>query len=240
MKILIVEDEVIIAMDMDMILSSHGYEVIGPATDYDSAIKLLNSDLPDLVLLDIHLVGKKDGIAIAEKINLDYQIPFIFTTSFKDTATMDQAKAVKPAAYLIKPFKPEQILIAIELAIVNYAGEGEVEKPVADEGLIFNDSIFIKEKHRFTKITIADIKWLQASNNYVEIHLEGKKYLVRSSLKSFIAKLNHPDFFKVHKSYVVNINHIANIQPTSITINNQEIPLAPNYAATLLKRLKIF
>jgi DNA-binding LytR/AlgR family response regulator len=240
MRILIVEDEIIIAMDMDSILCSNGYEVIGPAVDFESAITMIKMKKPDLALLDINLHGKKDGIDIAEKINEEFKIPFIFTTTLGDELTIQRAKNVKPAAYLIKPFQPEQLLATIEVAMINFDSGTAAQNNDTDEGLIFKDSIFIKENARYTKVKIDEIRWLQASNNYVEINTTTKKYLVRSSFKDFVDKFNHPHFMRVHRSYVVNLKHITNITSSLILIDKNEIPLAPNYVEDLMKKLNIF
>jgi len=112
-RILIVEDELIIAEDMSNMLSNMGYTIVGIAMDFEEAITLLNEDKPDLILLDVNLGGKKDGINLAEEINLTYNIPFIFTTSYSDTATLERAKKTNPVNYLVKPFKSEQLFTAI-------------------------------------------------------------------------------------------------------------------------------
>lgn len=81
-KVLIVEDEPIIAIDMTNMLIKMGYDVIGDAANFNDAIEILNEVKPDIILLDINLKGEKDGIDLAEEINANYQIPFIYTTSF--------------------------------------------------------------------------------------------------------------------------------------------------------------
>lgn len=106
-KILIVEDELIIAQDMIDILEKMGYEVMENAMDAEETFEILSKDTPDLILLDINLSGGRDGIDIAKEINEKYKIPFIFTTSYTDGLTIERAKEVKPLNYLVKPFKPE-------------------------------------------------------------------------------------------------------------------------------------
>ena len=104
-QIVIVEDELIIAEDVSNMLTRKGYEVMGIAMDYDEAIAILKVNKPDLILLDINLNSKKDGIDLANTINEFYGIPFIFTTSYSDSATLERAKKSNPINYLVKPFK---------------------------------------------------------------------------------------------------------------------------------------
>ncbi len=240
-KILIVEDELIIAEDMANMLEKMGYEITGNAMDADEAIDFLNQSKPDLILLDINLGGKKDGIILAAEINEKYQVPFIFTTSYTDGATIERAKNVNPINYLVKPFKPEQLYTAIELAMFNLSKKEKA--PVADgeneEGLIIRDALFIKEKYRYTKILIADIHWIKAEGNYLELHLVNRKELIRATLGSFLERLNRNNFFRTHKSYAVNLDHLTKFEPTLVFIQQQEIPITKTYADELLQRLNI-
>jgi DNA-binding LytR/AlgR family response regulator len=241
-KILLVEDELIIAEDMANILEKMGYEITGSAMDAEEAIECLDAVKPDLVLLDINLGGKKDGVQLAEEINTKYDVPFIFTTSHADATTIERAKKVNPANYLVKPFKREQLYTAIEIAMFNIAKQQE-KKPTADtsqeEGLIIKGALFIKEKYRYTKLNIDDILWIKAEGNYLELHHAGKKELIRATLSSFLERLGNADFFRTHKSYAVNLNHLTKFDPTEVTIANTPIPISKQYADELIKRLNV-
>jgi len=98
-NILIVEDEPIIAKDIQSYIVNLNYNVIGKM-----ALDILHARQVDLVLLDIHIGGSRDGIDIAEIINEKYDIPFIYLTSFSDETTLDRAKTTKPYGYIVKPF----------------------------------------------------------------------------------------------------------------------------------------
>jgi len=116
-KILIVEDEPIIAEDLSMILQKEGYQIVGIANDGSTALDLLHSQHPEIVLLDIALDSSMSGFDIAKIINEKYHIPFIFITSFSDKHTLEQAKNVYPHGYIVKPFKKKDILANIEIAL---------------------------------------------------------------------------------------------------------------------------
>ena len=92
----IVEDEMVIARTIEHTLDELGYAHCGPACTYGEAMELLEEEKPDLLLLDINLAGKKDGIDVAEKIRQLYQMPFIFLTANSDMATIERAKKVRP------------------------------------------------------------------------------------------------------------------------------------------------
>jgi DNA-binding LytR/AlgR family response regulator len=243
-KILIVEDELIIAEDLANSLRKMNYEVIGIAMDFEEAIEIITSNTPDLMLLDINLGSEKDGIQLAEELNKKYQIAIIFTTSYADSATLERAKKVNPINYLVKPFQQEQLFTAIEIAMYNLANKPEraateIEEDSINEGLIIKDALFLKEKFRYTKLPIADILWIKAEGNYLEIHLAERKELIRASLSAFLEKINRKNFFRTHKSYAVNLDYLTKFEPTSVTILNTEIPISKNYSDELLKRLEI-
>ena len=240
MKVLIVEDEIVIAADLMQMLFSSGYEVAGPAVDYPSALALINYEKPDLVLVDINLIGEKDGIDLAKTIHLKHHIPFIFTSALSDPQTIARAKVTQPATYLVKPFREDQLLASITVALTNFANRQSSEINSDESLLLINEAIFIKEKKSFYKISIEDILWLKASDNYVEVFTLSKKYLVRSPLSGFAKKLNDPRFFKIHKSYLINLDHLTSIHPDAVEIKGHILPLAKNYVPKLLKKLQTF
>ena len=241
-KLLIVEDELIIAEDMSNTLEQMGYLVTGIAMDAGEAIACLETEKPDLILLDINLGGKIDGIDLAATINEKFDVPFIFTTSYADAVTVDRAKAVKPINYLVKPFKPEQLFTAIEIAMFNLAKNRDKQTapdPDHEDGLIIKDALFIKDKYRYTKLKLADILWIKAEGNYLEIHLAERKELIRTSLTAFLERLNQPNFYRTHKSYAVNLDYLSRVEPAAVYILKTEIPISKSYSEDLLKRLNV-
>ena len=119
--VLIVEDEVLIAQDLKACLEREGLRVQAIAYDYNEAMTELERGGTDLVLLDINLEGRQEGIAIAETINRLYQIPFLFITSYANPSVMELAKHTKPMGYLVKPYKREDVIAAIRIGLHNYA-----------------------------------------------------------------------------------------------------------------------
>ncbi len=115
-KILIVEDEALIAKDIEMSLRQLEYSIIGIAYDSVTALDMIHSRRPDLVLLDIELNSELTGIDIAVILNEKYKIPFIYLTSFSDPCTIDFVKKTLPFGYILKPFSERELYSAIELA----------------------------------------------------------------------------------------------------------------------------
>ena len=239
LKILLVEDELIIAEDMTNMLERIGYEVIGSAIDFEEAIEILENEKPDLILLDVNLGGKRDGIDLAEEINKRFDIPFIFTTSYTDGPTIERAKKTHPINYLVKPFKQGQLYTAIEIAMLNLAKKEETTKTTTEESenLVIKDALFIKDKYSYIKLPLSEILWMKAENNYVEIYTAHRKELVRMNLGQFLEKINKKNFFRTHKSYAVNLDYMTRLDPTSVYVQEIEVPITKSYADELIKIL---
>ena len=119
-RILIVEDDPLIAEDIAESLKEIGYEIAGIAYDSDEAMQMVQTVNPDLTLLDVNLDSEKDGIQIGEYIKDNYKFPFIYLTSYADKSTIERAKHTRPMAYIVKPFDERDLFTAIEIALFNY------------------------------------------------------------------------------------------------------------------------
>ena len=235
-KILVVEDEMIIADNICDALDDLGYEALEPAINYTEAILRIEEEKPDIAILDIQLSGKKTGIDIAKKIRESYDFPFIFLTSNSDALTVNQAKEVMPPAYLVKPFSKDELYTSIEIALHNFSKKiGEVDT----ENLIIKDSLFVKDKGFYSKIHFDDILYLKSSHVYIEIVLKSnKKMVVRTSLNDILEKLND-HFVRVHRGFIINTKYLSQITHTSVKILDQEIPIGKKYKEDIVKRINL-
>jgi PAS domain S-box-containing protein len=120
-RILIVEDELIVAHSIQMRLEHYGYDVVGLANSGDEAISSLEQTAPELILMDIRLSGALDGIRAAEQIRKLWDIPIIFLTAYSDDETLARAKITEPFGYIIKPFETRELVNNIEIALYRKA-----------------------------------------------------------------------------------------------------------------------
>lgn len=127
-RILIVEDESIVAMDMRNRLNHMGFEVVGICDTADRAVELATAQLPDCILMDIKLKGDRDGVQAAEQIQRTLDIPVIYITAFADEKTLARAKITQAFGYILKPFQEREVLIAIEMAIYKHQVERDLRE----------------------------------------------------------------------------------------------------------------
>ncbi len=127
-RILIVEDEAIVALDLELQLKRLGYRVLGSAASAEEAIRMTAEHLPDLVLMDIRLQGELDGIAAAEIVRREHARPVIFLTAHADDATLQRARLSEPFGYLLKPFEERELLTAIEMGLYKHSAETRLRR----------------------------------------------------------------------------------------------------------------
>jgi DNA-binding LytR/AlgR family response regulator len=246
-RLLIVEDEPLYARLLSTLAQTLGYEVVGPVATGEEALALYQQlPRPDLALLDINLAGALDGVELGHEL-LDVQaLPLIFVTSLTDEDTFTRAKALGPAAYLLKPFDERALQLAIELALHNFAtGDAPATYPAPapawNEDLIIRSSLFLRDRGRLTKVNIADIRYVEAGDKYSTVIASTGKFTARISLRDLIPRLLPARFIQVHRSYLVNVDHIECIDQldSTVTVAKTELPLGPSYREPLLKILRL-
>lgn len=247
-KIMIVEDESIVALDLSMRLQKEGYEVVGIAASSDDAIALFTEEKPDLVLMDINIKGDKDGIETAAALKKLQEVPLIFLTAFSQSEYINRAKAVNPSAYLVKPFNNDSLHTSIQIAIHNFAVLGkptdsnsvdEAKEEASKEALLFfNNFFFVKHNYRFNKFAIDELLYAESDNNYIKLVTTNKKITLRVSLQYIAEKFNHPALVRVHRGFIVNIKNIDSFNEEEIVIGPYQIPIGRNYKDDFLKSFR--
>ena len=240
-KILVVEDEMIIGAKISMQLTALGYEVTGILPRGDEALLHIAQNKPDIILLDIQLKGSMDGIETARQIHQRYPIPIIYVTANSDEATFNRAKATRPHAFIVKPFKEVDLHRAIELAISRMAEDatGAIEINDGEERpYILSDRIFIRHKEKMLKLMLADIIFIEADRNYSRIFTAGKEYLLSITLKTIEQKLPQQSFQRVHRSYIIHLLHIEEVGEHQVRVGPKSIPLGQGMREQLLQRMQ--
>jgi DNA-binding LytR/AlgR family response regulator len=241
-KILVVEDELIIGAKISMQLTGLGYEVTGILPGGEEAILNMEENKPDIVLLDINLKGKIDGIATAVQMQKRSNTPIIYLTANSDEATFNRAKHTGPAAFISKPFKQLDLQRAIELTISRMGGNHTNNNPASSAGeerpAILSDRIFIRHKERMIKIMLADILYLEADRNYSRIFTREKEHLLCVTLKTIEEKLSARQFMRIHRSYIINITQVDELAESHVMVGQKAIPMGAGIREQLLKGMQ--
>lgn len=236
-KVLVVEDDVNIADTLKDMLETLGHEVVGLYDNGPEALIFLRDNTPDIVLLDIQIRGRMNGIEVAGDIQKDYDVPFIFTTAFADEDTIAKAKEKSPYGYIVKPYGMKDIFAAIEMAVSNHRlmQEMKVKKPEVAE--VRKDNLYLKVDTKLVKVNENDILYVEAKGDYVLFKTKDKGYVVNATMKKVEDKLNPEKFLKIHRSYIINLDKIVDIENTTLVINDKVIPISRSRRDLLMERL---
>lgn len=237
LRILIVEDEFIIAEDLAACLEDLGMHVHGICDNVTDALANLQQETIDLVLLDVNLEQPVDGIHIAALIRQNHQLPFIFLTAFTDDRTVQRASETEPYGYIVKPFEEDDLRITIELAMHKWRME-QARTPLQNAPVADTADFFIKTKSGLEKIVLADVLWVEAYDNYSFVHVAGgKKHLVSSLLKEIEERLPTADFIRVHRSYIVRIDKVERIEHSNLMIGAGVVPMSKSHREEFMARI---
>ncbi len=237
-KILIVEDEAVIAERLYADLQDYGYEVLEPCLTIEEAIETLANQKPDLALLDINLKSAKTGIHLAAIINEQYKIPFIFLTANTDDATIQQAASVKPQAFLSKPVQLKTLIGTIQVAIFNY--QSNQIQTVIDATANFH---FIKMGNSFIKVDWATVTHIESDKKYAQVYVKDNKapYVLRVSLDLLLQQLTAFQFVRAHKSFLVNLSAVTAFSNQDVTVSGSiTLPIGESYRTAFMQRIKTY
>ncbi len=242
LKILIVEDEMLIGAKISLFLTELGYEVTAILPRAEEALLHVLENMPDISLLDVRLKGEMDGIALAEALQKQHKLPIIFLTANSDDATFNRAKAAKPFAFLAKPFRKTEQQRAIELTISRMEDEA-ASSPVApkteeENTYLLDDRIFVRYKDRMVKIVFDEIRYVEADRNYCRIFNQNKEYLLTMPMKALEDKLPTAQFQRIHRSHIVNLAHVDEVAEGHVVIGTKQLPLSQSLREGFLKRFR--
>ena len=226
MKILIVEDEVLVAEDLAADLKDLGFSVTDIAISGEECFASFEKDQPDVILMDIRIKGELNGIEVAKRLKEKATTPIIYLTSNTDSATMKAAIESSPQSFISKPYNRKDLRAAIEIAIIHH-NEKELENSTKDQPL--QSTVFVKDGEYYQRVELNEILYIEASGSYSTVFTEKKQYILSTNLLSFENKVENPNFVRIHRSYIVNISRIDGIGNNSVIINNKELPISTSH-----------
>lgn len=212
-NVLIIEDTPEQSDALVKVLVENNYNITGVAANFTDALKLFYENTVDIIIIDVFLDGKPDGITFAESINIipNASKPFVFLTSSQDRQIFERAKLTKPFSFLMKPFNELEILYAIEMAVEKFYAQTNVFMSEEQDTVVSNDYLFIKKKNSLKKVAINDILYIEVEERYCNIITEKEKFVIQISLTKISNLLDKNKFVKTHRNTIVNKDKIEEI-----------------------------
>lgn len=233
-KILIVEDQPIIAADLSGYMKDFGYQPLPTVKSAEDALVMLDHIQADCVLIDINIEGEHDGVELAHQIKERFGIPMIFITALQDDETIQRISSSGARAYLVKPVSEYSLRASIELALNR-------ERPPGNQRSSPNypEDFYIKHKSQLLRISADDVNVCEAFDNYVYLHTKEGKFLIHSSLKAIEEKLAPFDFMRVHRSFIVNMKSIDGMDGDDILISGLRIRIGKTYRDDFMGQIRL-
>ncbi|MFC2110225.1 LytR/AlgR family response regulator transcription factor [Bacteroidota bacterium] len=207
-------------------------EILAEFSNAIDAIKFLNENTVDVIFLDIHMPAFS-GFDLIKTLKNPPNV--ILITSDKNFA-LDAFEFDCVIDYLVKPLAPERFIKAIEKTSRRDISTGILD---TEKDTNLTDELYVNIDRRLVKINIPDIYLIEAKGDYINIKTELKNHIVHSTLKKIIDKLPENTFLKVHRSYVINVNKIIDIEDNSVLIKQDVIPVSRSKRGELMKRLNL-
>ncbi|MDA7502249.1 LytTR family transcriptional regulator DNA-binding domain-containing protein [Chitinophagales bacterium] len=236
-KVLIVEDEVIVAKDIAYYLTKMGCDVFGILMHGEEVMPFLKKDQADIILMDITLKGKLDGVQTAHLVKQQYDIPIVFLTANTDDTSFELAKATKPFAFVEKPFSPKQLVRTIGLLIEQIASTSKEATNEETDSFVLSDRIFVRANGKMVKVFLSDILFIEAAGSYSKMVTDDREYVIAVNLQNLGGKIANDSLVRVHRSYIINIKRIDSMEENEVLIQTKTIPVSRSHRSEFLKKL---
>lgn len=257
LRCLVVDDEELAREGLRFMLAAEQqYELVGTCADGLSAIKIIEEIKPDLVFLDVQMPGVNGFEVIA---SISKPRPYIiFTTAYEQYAI--KAFEVNAIDYLLKPFTDARFKQALDKAmdtfekdrpahqndidsLLSHSSVQEKVRPVLGASQSLSQSIVVKADGKVFQLAPESILYVEAYDYYIKIHVNNRFFLVRETMKGMMGNLNEKTFERVHKSFIVNINHVKLVDKgkdgyTLVMTNDAEVKVSRSYRKSFLDKFQ--
>lgn len=246
-KILVVEDVNSIEIDVNNRLEELGYSVQSIVLSAEKAFQSIENESPDVVLMDINLDGKKDGIETAREIQENFDIPVVFLSGETDKDVLKRAAESDAYGFVAKPFQGAVLYTNIEMALYKHEKHCALVKKNKELNKYNGsaeqkqDFIFIRSDYKLNKINLKDILFIEALKDYVVINTRDKMFTTHATMKKMIQVLPESEFVRIHRSYIIRLDKIFSVKYPDLVIEDKMkvIPIGGLYRKDLFNKLNI-
>lgn len=234
LNILIVEDEIITAVDIQETLEKAGHRVTAIARNFQEAVAAVRQYPPDLAMIDIRLEGSSaDGITTARELLNQHWMPIIYLTASSESQAFQRAKETLPAAYLLKPFRHHELAFQVELAYINQH----------NRNLLTSETLFLPINKGHEKIEKDNVLYLLAEGAYVNVYMVGeeKPHLLAMNLGYLAQYFSTANFHRLSRSLLINLNHVSRLERNQLFMHKLSAPITipEGNRADLMNKLSV-
>lgn len=205
----------LIASILQKFVEQAGFECAGIALDYNEAINMIEHHKVDFIFLDITIEGEKSGLDVANYINTNKPVPFIFLTSHSDDVTMEEISKTNPVGYLSKPFKAIDVVTALKLYFQN--------------GNKADSTFKLKVDKSIYPIVLDEIIYAEAAHIYVDLQLKSERLTLRVALSKLIKILPPGCLTRINRGVAINPEYISKINKNYVVVDQKEFKLSSPY-----------
>ncbi|MFK7971171.1 MAG: LytR/AlgR family response regulator transcription factor [Bacteroidia bacterium] len=218
-------------------------EVVATCENAFEALDVLHQQPVDILFLDVNMPGLT-GFELLKSLSSQPQV--IMTTSYREYAVEGFEASVTD--YLVKPFAFQRFLQAVNKAIDNIKTQAhqapvtlhdEKEKQEINILRAGANSFFIRKNGKMEKVNVHEILYVESMREYVSIHVADRRFVVHQTMRGMEEKLPPPDFMRVHRSFLVSMNHLDTVQGNTIKIGDKEIPIGGSYRQAFFERIEM-
>lgn len=231
LRVLIVEDEILIAETIKLYLEERGHSVTDIAISYEEALDSYLNNRPDIILLDIRLYGKLSGLDFARFLSEEkVPTPYVFLTSQLDSSTLNNAFLTNPKGYLSKPIHKQSLWTTVALAYQQSTAPNLLEAI----------TIRVQDGNVTHNLLENEICFIQAEHVYIRIEMEDKRVIFsRLSLSQISKYLQSACFIQIHRSYIININYVIKYTAAEVFIHEHTLPISRSRKNAVLEKLNL-
>jgi DNA-binding LytR/AlgR family response regulator len=224
--ILLVEDDFLNRRFYKKLLVENHYDV-NEAKSTAEAIKILDSQPVDLIILDIHLgENEPDGISLGRLIRDKYRKPFIYLTAYQTSEIINRAVLTAPSSYLTKPFKNVDFLASIVVAMHQH-------QPIAKN----DQTVTVKDGEFNMELPLEQIDYIESEGNYLLYHANNKIYKNRCTIKGILEIIPGDMFIQTHRAFIVNKGKITKHSGRQLIVNGYAVPISKTFLQNQLEQL---
>lgn len=231
-RILAIEDDLLHAEALKLEIEALDHILIDVVDNAEDFRRLIKATVPDLLIIDIDLGEEVDGVALAQEVTKNDDIPFLFLTAQEETKDVQRATEVSPNAYLTKPVNRASLQAAINLAIQKIDFKKPQFKP---ESQLF----LLKDDEGLKPVDLDELVYVEANNKSCILQLKNEKRETTMKLSALSERLPADDFMQIHRSFIIRVDKIEMVDPAYLylTVRKVKIPIGRKYKEALMQKL---